>query len=220
MYWNEQYVYDGEKTLPVVLRNYTEADFEGMIRIQRECFPPPFPQELLWNEAQLRNHITLFPEGAICASVDGKLAGSITGLRTTFDPAFPEHRWEDVTDDGYIRTHNPDGETLYIVDISVSPQFRKLGLGKLLMQAMYQTVIELKLERLLGGGRMPGYQQVADEMTPESYIKRVTAGELRDPVISFLLSCGRKPIHIVPNYLDDEESLNYGVLMEWKNPFR
>lgn len=220
MYRSEQYTYDGKQMVPVIIRNYIEEDFEDMIHIQSECFPPPFPQELLWNEEQLRNHVTLFPEGALCAEVDGRLAGSITGLRVQFDPAHPEHTWEEITDNGYIRNHDPEGETLYIVDISVSPAYRKLGLGKLLMQAMYQTVVRLDLERLLGGGRMPGYHHNADKMPVEEYVRQVTAGELRDPVISFLLNCGRRPIRIVADYLEDEESHNYGVLMEWKNPFR
>ncbi|AQQ51808.1 GNAT family N-acetyltransferase [Planococcus lenghuensis] len=220
MYRSERYVFDGSRNIPVVIRNYTEQDFEDMIRIQRECFPPPFPQELLWNEEQLKNHVTLFPEGALCAEVDGRLAGSVTGLRVNFDPSHPDHTWEEITDDGYIRNHNPQGNTLYIVDISVSPAYRKLGLGKLLMQAMYHTIVELKLKQLLGGGRMPGYHEKAEEMSVEEYVLQVTAGELHDPVISFLLSCGRMPLHIVSNYLDDEESKNYGVLMEWKNPFR
>jgi hypothetical protein len=47
----------------------------------------------------------------------------------------------------------------------------------------------------------------------------VLQGELQDPVISFLLRCGRTPVKVVENYLEDEESLNHAVLMEWKNPF-
>lgn len=85
---------------------------------------------------------------------------------------------------------------------------------------MYHVVIKLDLDRLLGGGRMPGYKQVAAALTPEEYIADVVKGNLKDPVISFLLRCGRKPIHICKNYLEDDESLNYGVLMEWKNPFK
>lgn len=218
--YHQQYVYENGKAKNVIIRNYTEADFAEMIRIQSECFPPPFPEELWWNEEQLENHMTLFPEGALCAEVDGRLAGSVTGLRVPFDPGRPNHTWEEITDNGYIRNHQNDGDTLYIVDISVSPAYRKTGIGKLLMQAMYQTVVHLDLNRLLGGGRMPGYHEKADEMRPEEYVEQVVTGKLRDPVISFLLHCGRTPIHIVEDYLDDEESRNYGVLMEWKNPFK
>jgi hypothetical protein len=66
---------------------------------------------------------------------------------------------------------------------------------------------------------MPGYHKVAPEITPEEYLQDVVKGERNDPVVTFLLRCGRTPVQVVPNYLDDEESHHYGALMEWKNPF-
>jgi hypothetical protein len=63
------------------------------------------------------------------------------------------------------------------------------------------------------------YHEVQDEMSPEQYVESVLQGTRRDPVLSFLLQCGRSPIRVVRNYLEDEESVNCGVLMEWKNPF-
>jgi hypothetical protein len=106
------------------------------------------------------------------------------------------------------------------VDICVSPEYRKLGLGKWLMQSMYETVVHLDCDRLLGGGRMPGYHAVANQYTPEEYVERVTKGDLYDPVITFMLLCGRLPVGIVPGYLEDEQSAHYAVLMEWRNPFK
>lgn len=220
MYRKSQYVFQEGKPVLATLRNYNENDFEGLIEIQKESFPPPFPSELWWNREQLMSHVELFPQGAICVEIDGELVGSITSLLVNFDPENPQHTWEEVTDSGYIRTHLRDGKTLYIVDVSVKPAFRKLDLGKLLIQSMYERVIEDKLERVIGGGRMSGYHRHADSISPEQYVEAVAAGELRDPVISFLLRCGRTPVAIVPDYLEDEESLNYGLLMEWRNPFK
>ncbi|MEK3988525.1 GNAT family N-acetyltransferase [Robertmurraya sp. FSL R5-0851] len=219
MYRKEFFVFDQDKPVPVVIRNYEEKDFPDLIRIQQESFPPPFPSELWWNDVQLKNHVTLFPQGALCIEVNGEIAGSMTGLLVDFDPQHPEHSWEAITDNGYIRNHKPNGNTLYVVDIGVRPAFRKLGLGKWLMFSMYDVVVHLGLERLLGGGRMPGYHKHANEKSPEQYIDAVVKGELKDPVITFLLRCGRTPVKVVANYLEDEESNNYGTLMEWKNPF-
>ncbi|MBM3290191.1 MAG: GNAT family N-acetyltransferase, partial [Candidatus Hydrogenedentes bacterium] len=158
MYRSDFYVFDGECPLPARIREYTRADFEDLIEIQRECFPPPFPPELWWNEEQLNNHAAIFPEGAHCIEVGGVIAGSITGLRVDWSPDGGDHSWAEITDSGYIRNHDPNGNTLYLVDISVRPRFRKLGLGKLLMFSMYDVVVHLGLERLLGGARMPGYR--------------------------------------------------------------
>jgi ribosomal protein S18 acetylase RimI-like enzyme len=220
MFLKELYVFDQMKPVKAIVRTYNEKDFEDLIRIQREAFPPPFPDELLWNIEQLKNHITLFPEGALCIEIEGKIAGSVTGLIVNLDSRNMDHSWETITDSGYIRNHDPHGNTLYIVDICISPAYRKLGLGKWLLQSMYETVVHLNLDRLLGGGRMPGYHLHAEKMSIEEYAERILNGELRDPVISFLLRCGRTPVKTVMNYLEDEESLNYGMLMEWRNPFK
>lgn len=209
---------DGERLASAVIRNYTVADTEGLIEVQRACFPPPYPSELWWNEAQIREHASRFPEGALCAEMDGRIVGSMTGLRRTLDGE-ERHDWASVTDEGYIRNHEPDGDTLYIVDIAVMPAYRKFGLGKWLMQSMYETVVHLGCRRLLGAGRMPGYHRVADRLTPEAYVEEVARGERKDPVLTFLLKCGRMPVGVVRNYLDDEESGHNAALMEWNNPF-
>ena len=219
MYKKEFYVFHQNKPLRATIRNYHDTDFQELIRVQKECFPPPFPEELWWNEEQLKNHITLFPEGALCIEVEGKVVGSMTSLLVDFHVNDPNHTWEEITDNGYIQSHNPNGNTLYVVDISVRPIYRNLGLGKWLMLSMYEIVIYQQLERLLGGSRIPGYHRYEKEMSAEHYLRSVVNGEIKDPVISFLLRCGRTPIKVVPNYLQDEESCNYGVLMEWKNPF-
>lgn len=94
----------------------------------------------------------------------------MTGLLVDFDSNQPDHTWDEITDSGYIRNHNPSGNTLYVVDIGVRPIYRKLGLGKWLMFSMYGIVVHLRLERLLGGGRMPGYHKVAKVLSPEQYM--------------------------------------------------
>ncbi|EAX48414.1 GCN5-related N-acetyltransferase [Thermosinus carboxydivorans Nor1] len=219
MYRKEFYAFDNNRPIKTIIRNYRVEDFAALIRIQQESFPPPFPSELWWNEKQLYNHVTLFPEGAMCAEIDGELVGSITSLVVKLDTDHLDHTWEEITDSGYIRNHDPAGDTLYIVDICVRPTYRKLGLGKALMQSMYEVVVHKGLRRLLGGGRMPGYYKKAGEMTADQYLAAVVKGELYDPVITFLLRCGRTPVKVVANYLEDRESCNYAALMEWKNPF-
>ncbi|WP_306220248.1 GNAT family N-acetyltransferase [Cohnella sp. WQ 127256] len=205
--------------LPVTIRKYDRGDFTDLIALQQLSFPPPYPSELWWNEAQLTEHITRFPEGALCVEINGRIVGSMTALRTTIDDLKP-HNWSTATDDGYIRNHESNGDTVYVADLCVAPEYRKLGLGKWLLQSMYETVVHLDCLRLLGVGRMPGYYRYMDTLTPELYVERVTNGMLFDPVITFMLRCGRLPIGIVPHYLEDEDSAHYGVLMEWKNPFK
>jgi ribosomal protein S18 acetylase RimI-like enzyme len=165
MYKKEFYVFDQNQPIKAIIRNYQEKDIQQLIQLQERCFPPPFPSDLWWNKEQLQNHIKLFPEGALCAEINGQLVGSMTGLIVNFNQKNQHHSWESITDNGYVRNHNSEGNTLYMVDISVDPTYRKLGLGKWLMLSMYNVVIEKGLERLLGGARMPGYYKKASEMT-------------------------------------------------------
>jgi ribosomal protein S18 acetylase RimI-like enzyme len=219
LYRKAFYVFDQDRPIPVIIRNYEEKDFPSLIQIQHESFPPPFPPELLWNMEQLHHHITLFPEGALCIEMQGQVVGSMTAMLVDMNPYDTEDSWIETTDNGYIRNHNPNGSALYVVDVSIRPAYRKLGLGKWLMLSMYEIVVHRGLDRLLGGGRMPGYHKKANEMTAEQYLEAVTQGVLKDPVITFLLRCGRTPVKVITNYLDDEESCHYAALMEWRNPF-
>lgn len=219
-YRKEQFVFSGHRPLPAVIRLYKEEDFGGLIDIQRECFPPPFPEELLWSMEQLESHIRHYPEGALCAEVDGELAGSVTSLRIHFQEDDPDHCWEDVTGGGFIHTHAPDGNTLYVVDISVRPSFRRMQIGRLLLHSLYERVVADGMDRLLGGGRMSGYAACGHEAAPDEYIRQVLAGTRQDPVITFMLKSGRTPLRVVADYLEDEESADHAVLMEWRNPFR
>ena len=105
MYMKEQYVFRNDQIYKAVIRNYCKDDFDDLISVQKRAFPPPFPSELWWNKDQLAHHLSHFPLGAMCVEVDGKLVGSMTSLIVDFDPLEPHHTWEDITDDGYIRTH-------------------------------------------------------------------------------------------------------------------
>ncbi len=215
----ELVVYADEKPVPLTIRNYSREDFDGLIDVQRASFPPPFPAELWWNEEQLSEHVSRYPEGALCAVAGGRIVGSMTGLLVSEEQLAGKHDWATLTDNGYIRNHDPAGSTLYVVDICVMPAYRKAGVGKWLMQSMYETVVQQGKQRLLGGGRMPGYHKHAATATPEQYLENVMAGLWHDPVIGFLLRCGRLPVGIAHDYLEDEESCGYAALMEWRNPF-
>ncbi|WP_102027273.1 GNAT family N-acetyltransferase [Salirhabdus sp. Marseille-P4669] len=220
--YKEIYVFHKQTRKPkkACIRNYTKHDFQGLIQVQQEAFPPPFPPDLWWNEEQLTNHTDIFQEGALCVEVDGRIVGSMTGLITQMENPEDYHTWEEMTDNGYISNHNPSGNTLYVVDICISPTYRPYSLGKCLMQSMFEVVIQYDLDRLLGGSRMPNYYKYKNELTAEQYVKQVVQGNIYDPVITFLLKTGRMPVKPVPNYLEDEESCHYGLLMEWKNPFK
>ena len=209
-----------DTTMNIVIRRYTVDDYEGLLDVQKEAFPPPFPPELWWKREQIEAHVRTFPEGAMVAVSleDGRILGSATALIVRH--ADQPHTWAEISDNGYIeRTHDPDGDTLYGIDVCVRPSARGLGVAGMLYDARKRLVVERNLARLAVGSRMPGYHRYADETDAETYVERVVRGELRDPVLSFMLKQGLVPVRVLHDYLEDEESCNKAVLMEWRNPF-
>jgi GNAT superfamily N-acetyltransferase len=206
-------------SLTIQVRPYTLADFPGLLDIQKEAFPPPFPEELLWSEDQIASHVHTFPEGGLLAEVDGVAAGSATALIIQYTGK--PHTWAEVADNGYITgSHNPNGDSLYGIDLCVRPQFRGQGIAQALYEARKELVVRLGLTRLIAGCRIPGYHRYQHELSAHEYVEKVKKNELKDMVLSFMIKQGLHPLQILDHYLDDEESCHYAVLVEWKNPHK
>jgi ribosomal protein S18 acetylase RimI-like enzyme len=204
-------------TLSITVRPYTLDDYEALLLVQRESFPAPFPEELWWKREQIAAHVSVYPEGAMAAFCDGEIAGSATSLLVKFTGK--PHTWEEVSDNGYIRaSHEPDGDSLYGIDLCVRPKFRSRGVAKALYDARKDLVVRSGLKRFIAGCRIPGYHLHAAQMDAEEYVRRVQSGELRDQVLSFMIKQGLRPIQVLDDYLDDAESMNKAVLVEWTNP--
>lgn len=203
--------------MTVTVRPYTLKDFDGLIDIQREAFPPPFPEGLWWNREQIAAHIDNFPEGAMLAEWNGKIVGSATSLIIHYDGS--PHTWAEVADEGYIGgSHDPDGDSLYGIDVCVRPSFRGKGIAKALYAARKKLVMRLGLKRFVAGCRIPGFHRYAHDMNADEYVRRVTNEEIYDMVLSFMIKQGLTPLQILDHYVEDEESLNKAVLVEWRNP--
>lgn len=200
----------------IAVRSYTPADYPALLAVQRACFPPPFPEALLWSRAQVDSHCRIFPDGAMCAVDDGELCGSSTAQIIRFDPAHPQHTWAEVSADGFITGHDPHGDTLYGIDIAVRPESRGRGIARALYQARYALVRRLGLKRFLAGSRISGYRAHSASLSPEDYAREVVAGRLCDPVITPQLKSGLRPCGIVRGYLPDHDSCDNALLMAWE----
>ena len=186
----------------VRIRSYGAEDHEQLVAIQRACFPPPFPAELLWTAEQIACHARVFAAGALCAEVAGLLVGSATAHVLRWDPGHPD----------------PAGDTLYGVDIAVLPAWRGRGVARVLYQARYDLVRRLRLRRFLAGSRLAGYHHHQQWLSPEAYADAVVAGRLQDPVITPQLRAGLLPVRVVRGYLPDAEAADCALLMQYPNP--
>ena len=128
--------------------------------------------------------------------------------------------WREWTDAGFFTNHDPEnGRTLYGAEVMVDPAIQRRGIGKRLYNARREIVRRLGLLRIRAGARLRGYHRHAAKLTPEQYVEKVVAGELRDPTLSFQLREGFQVVAVVPSYLrNDPESLGHAVVIEWLNP--
>jgi predicted amidohydrolase/GNAT superfamily N-acetyltransferase len=203
----------------VEVRKITTEDLSYLIEMNKKAFPLMAEENVVWSERQLRNHLRLFPEGQLLAEVEGRIVGAIASLIVPSgrDP-YRAHTYAGITDGGYFHNHDRSGDTLYGADVYVDPEFQGKGVGAALYEARRRLCQKLNLRRILAGGRLAGYDQHAEKLTPESYVQKVKDGELQDPVLSFQLREGFAVRGLLANYIADPHSRNYATLVEWLNP--
>ncbi|RXJ00732.1 GNAT family N-acetyltransferase [Anaerobacillus alkaliphilus] len=198
----------------IEIRNITKTDFQDILQLQQICFPNMDP----WKLDQLESHLDIFPEGQFCVEYEGKIIGSCSSLIVNFDEYDDQHTWDEITDNGYITNHDPEGYNLYGMEVMVHPEFRRMKIGKRLYEARKDLARNLNLKSIIIGGRIPNYYKHSDTLTPRQYVEEVTHHNIYDPVLTFQVMNGFTLKRINKNYLeDDTASMKYATLMEWNN---
>lgn len=201
-----------------VRRGASITDLEGMIKVELEAWP----EEQAFTREHFESHLEVFPEGIFIAEVDGAVAGVGISEIIQYDAGHPVTTWYAVTDNGYLRrSHNPCGNVLYGVSLSASPRFSTARVGEKMLDLAKSFVVERHLGRFVIGSRIPRYHKWSDRMSVEEYVfsKRGKKGEhFLDPEIEFYSRCGFRIVRVLPDYFEDPDSLNFGVLMTWDNP--
>jgi GNAT superfamily N-acetyltransferase len=201
----------------IVVRNTTPADFDGIVGLCGEVYPG-VPA---WTGNLLRSHLEVFPEGQFVAveRSTGNVAGMAASLIVLWDDYGMETSWRDFTEHGTFCNHDPEhGRTLYGAEVMVKPGMQGRGIGKKLYRARRELTERLRLLRIRAGARLRGYHRYASLMDPETYIREVVSGRLKDPTLSFQLGQGFHVLAAVEEYLrHDNESLGHAAVIEWIN---
>ncbi len=198
----------------IKVRPITLDDFPELVRLQKRCFPGMTP----WKRSQIESQVSRFPEGQICIEFDGHIVASSSSLIIDFDPSTERLSWDQICDHGYIGNHNPDGDTLYGIEIMVDPDFRGMKLARRLYDKRKELVVEMNLMRIVIGGRIPGYKKHSQDMSVHEYVQKVTNKALYDPVLTTQLANGFVLKRIIRDYIgEDEASSGYAVFLEWSN---
>lgn len=200
------------------LRQAHHSDLEQIMYVENRAWPKGSGA----TEEMFRARISTFPKGCVVAEVAGKIRGVVVGqILKDYDLNNPTPTWEQATDSGYLaNTHDPHGNILYGVNLSVDPDFENKGIGSRLLASMGMLAVRHNLKGALLGGRLPEYRKYAHKVSVEQYLRLTTTdGEPLDAEVRFYQRAGLKIIKILPNYFKDPQSLNYAVLLYWQNPF-
>ena len=203
----------------IIIRCARDTDVDALVALNHKCFPAMAEENIVWSRRHLIAHQQRFPEGQLVAEYEGRLVGAVASLIVSLgDDPYRPHTYAGITDGGYFHNHDPKGDTLYGADVYVDPEMRSKGVGSMLYDARKNLCRKLNLKRILAGGRIHGYKDHAEKMSPEAYVRKVESGEIRDLVLSFQLKEGFVVRGMLKRYIIDPNSLNNATLIEWLNP--
>lgn len=203
-------------TAKTQIRGMRVEDIDDILALEAASFPG-IPPDRYWHPDMLRAHISVFPEGQFVAEREGRIVGSATSLRVPLATALSHHTWRQMTGNGYLTTHDPEGEALYGTEVMVHPDFRRLGIGKSLYAKRKELVRKLNMRALITGGRIPGYSKHAARHPPSDYVKAVIRGDLTDRTLSAQLKSGLTVAGVLQGYITDPSSLGNATLLVWWN---
>lgn len=212
-----QYKYmTARKRGEMLIRTAQSDDIDGYLEAQRVSWG----DDMAADRAKLESRFKTFPEGIVIAEKSGRVIGAVTTIRIQdYDPE-AAHSWEEITNNGWCNTHDPDGKVMFGVDMSATDDAPEGIHDDLLVRCMW-IIIKNGLKKGVLGGRLPGYHKYADHMSAEEYLwlKRGD-GKFLDPQVRMYDSVPLlRVVKLLPNYFEDPDSLNNGVLLVWKNPF-
>ncbi|RQP11078.1 MAG: carbon-nitrogen hydrolase [Chryseobacterium sp.] len=202
--------------MQVEIRKLHLDDYDELREAMQEAYPEM--EDNTWSKRNIQKLTSIFPDGQMCITVDGKLAAAALSIVVQYELYGDQHTYDEITGHETFNTHSNIGNVLYGIEIFVHPDFRSLRLGRRLYDARKELCEIKNLRSIVIGGRIPSYHLYSDELTPREYIRKVRTKEIYDPVLSFQLSNDFSPTKVLKNYLPgDTESEDYAVLLQWNN---
>lgn len=163
-----------------------------------------------------------YPDGFFTVFVDGKGAGNLKSFRINMSITDEIKTWDSITSGGTGSKHVPNGDTLYVSSLGVSPKYRGMRLGQALVDHARDFAIKIGCKQVVLGCRIPDYHKYSNIPVGEYIHMRGDDGQLLDPELRFYSKCGMTFTKPLPEYMSgddaDPDSLNYGVLSVWRNP--
>lgn len=192
---------------------------EDFIRINRDVWNDITLSEYVWTEEMLQSQFKLCPQHLYCAFENGRMVATASGFLCNEEDLGRDKTWLEKTGYGFFTHHDPQGNIGFGADLSVTREASQKTSDRLMYSLLVCGLLGYGLKALYLGSRIPSYHKHKD-MRVEDYVfgKQVTSKKPLDPELYFYLKDGFEIVEVIPEYMDDPDSLNYGVLIRWRNP--
>ena len=192
---------------------------DEFIRINKAVWDDITLTEYVWTEEMLRSQFSTCPEHLYCAFEDGKMVGTASGFICDEGDLEKYKTWLEKTANGHFTHHKPRGKVGFGTDLSVMREASPGISSRLMLSLLVCGVLGSGVKALHLGSRIPSYYKYEDMKVKDYVFGKRKSGKPLDPELYFYLKAGFKIVEIIPEYMHDPESLNYGVLIRWDNPF-
>jgi hypothetical protein len=188
------------------------------VKLNQEVWGGITDKRYLWSKEMIESHFSICPQFIYCAFQNGVLVATLTNMKTSVADMKRNKTWLEKTGNGFLTTHRPEGDVGFGVDLTVSRKASPGVSNRLVAAAMFVSIFSEGVKAIYLGSRIPGYNK-HNPMPVEEYVyAKKNTGKPLDPELYFYLKNRFEIVAIIPDYMEDPESLNYGVLIRWDNP--
>jgi len=196
-------------------RDWLAGEFE---RVENEVWGEITDEDHRCSKSQILESFQHCPHMIYGAFLDGEVVATQANIKTTMTDMTENKTWLEKTGGGTFATHKEDGDVAFGAALSVSKETRQ-GIGTRMV--IYPLVVSLVGEGLRSvylGARIPGYKDHSDMQVEDYVFGKRPDGRPLDGEIHFFQRSGFEIVEVIPGYMKDPDSLDYGVLMKWDTP--
>ncbi len=166
------------------LRPCTTEDLEAIMEMERLGFEPGIQEAV----ETFRQRLRIFPDGCFIAMSDSSIVGCVfTEIWAQYDKGSSKSH-DFALDHSISKNHRAEGSVLYIVSMTVKPEFRRGGVGTALFAA---TIKKMKFQH-------PGVKEVlllvSEDWTSARKIYREDGFIEVDRIEDFFRPMGKLPV--------------------------